>query len=89
MAVLTHVVPLAVAAREVVLEEDQVSFFEALPPGELRADAREIAHVLVPHDERARAERELVLADVGPADACHLHFHQGRVGRHVRNVQLA
>ena len=59
------------------------------PRREQAAHAGEVADVLVPHDERPAAQRQLVLADVGAADAGDLHFHQRRVGGHVRKVQLA
>jgi hypothetical protein len=74
VAILAHVVPLAVAAREVVLEEDEVALRESLVLLELAAHLREVAHVFVAHDERRAAQRQLVLADVGAADAGHLHL---------------
>ena len=86
---IAHVIPLTVAARDVMFEEHQVPFFDALVGGENAADFGEIAHVLVTHDERGATQRQAILADVGPTDAGDRHFQQRRVGRDLGQIHLA
>src|SRR5258705_9466724 len=89
MPVFTHVVPLAVAAWQVVLEEDEVAFLEPFQPLEVAADLRKGADVLVAHDERRAAQRQLVLADVGAADARDFHLEEGGVRGDVGEGEFA
>ena len=79
VTVLAQMAPLAFAARDVVLDEDQVSFLEALAFGELAARLVDVADVLVPHDHRRARRRLLVQPDVGSADSRDLHLQQGAV----------
>jgi len=88
VTVLADVIPLTVAARKVVLEEDQVAFRKSLVPRELATDLCEPADVLVAHDERRAPKRQLVLADVGAAHG-DFHFQERGVRRQVRKVELA
>ena len=89
MAVLPGVAPLALAARHIVLDEDQIAFLEALALGELAAGLGDVADVLVAHDGGLVVRRMLVELDVGAADAADLHLHQRRVGRDVRHRVFA
>src|SRR5260370_24523251 len=57
VAVLTDVVPFTMAAGQVVLQKDEVSLLHALVRREGLSDAGEIAHVLLPHHQRAAAQR--------------------------------
>src|SRR5688572_2857423 len=82
-------VPLAVAAREVMLEKHLVAFLESLVLRKQAAHLRKGADVLVTHDQRTAAQWQLVLADVGAADAGHLYFHERRVPRNVRQIEFA
>src|SRR3954468_4052101 len=76
MAVLPGVAPLALAARHVVLDEDEIALLEALARRELAAGFGDIANVLVAHDGGLAVRRVLVELDVGAANAADLHFHQ-------------
>src|SRR5258705_7546068 len=89
MPVFTHVVPLAVAAWQVVLEEDEVAVLEPFQPLEVAADLRKGADVLVAHDERRAAKRQLVLADVGAADTGNFYLEEGGVRGDVGEVDFA
>ena len=89
VAVLPGMAPLALAARDVVLDEDQIAFLEALALGELAAGLGDIADILVAHDDGRCAGRVLVKLDVGAADAADLHFHQRRIRRNVRHRVFA
>ena len=62
---------------DVVLDEDEIAFLEALALGELAAGLGDIADVLVAHDGGLVVRRMLVELDVGAADAGDLHLHQG------------
>jgi hypothetical protein len=72
-----------------VLEENEIALFESLEPLEVASHLREVADVLVPHDERRSAERQLVLAHVGAANAGDLHFQQRGIRRDVREREFA
>src|SRR5204863_519334 len=87
--VLSDVIPLAMAAGEVVLQEDKISLFQAFVRRESPSDPGEVAHVLVPHHQRATAQRQSVLAHIRPADARDLDLHQRRVIRNRWEVQFA
>ena len=76
VAVLPGVAPLALAARHIVLDEDQIAFLEALALGELAAGLGDVADILVAHDGGLVVRRVLVELDVGAADAADLHLHQ-------------
>ena len=83
--VLPGVAPLALAAADIVLDEHEVAFLEALALGELAAGLGDVADVLVAHDGGLVVRRVLVELDVGAADAGDLHLHQRGVRRHVRH----
>ncbi len=85
MPVLAGVAPLAFAAHDVVLDEDEVAFLESLAPGEFAARLGDGADILMPHDRGRVARRVLVELDVGAADAADLHLHQRGVLRDVRH----
>ena len=74
---------------DVVLDEDEVAFLEALARGELAARLGDDADVLVAHDGGLVVRRVLVELDVGAADAADLHLHQRAVGRDVRHRVFA
>ena len=52
MAILAHVIPFAVTARQIVFEKNEVAFLESFQPLEIASDLREVADVLMSHDER-------------------------------------
>src|SRR5882672_2862047 len=89
VAVLAGVAPLALAAHDVVLDEDQVAFLEAFPAGEFTPGLGDDADVLVAHDHRRRRGRRLVELDVGAADAGDLHLHERAVRRDLRHRKFA
>src|SRR5437762_11717441 len=72
-----------------MLEEDEVAFLESLEPLEVASGLRKIADVLVPHDERRAAQRQLVLTDVRATHARNLHFQQRSGGWNVRQGEFA
>ncbi len=88
MAVLSDVVPLTMATGQVVLQEDEVSLFHALVSREGLSDPGKVTHVLMPHHQRATAQRQAVLADIGPTDARDLDLHQRRVGWNRREIKF-
>src|SRR5437867_1823760 len=69
VAVFPPMAPLAIPAGEVMLEKDEITFLEPFASRELAAHARQVAHVFVTHDQRAAAQRQAILADVGAANA--------------------
>src|SRR5580704_4582948 len=69
MPVLSGMTPFALAARHVVLDENQIAFLEALALGELAAGLGDVADILVAHDGGLVARRMLVELDVGAANA--------------------
>ena len=71
------------------LEENEIALFESLEPLEVASHLREVPDVLVPHDERRPAERQLVLAHVGATDAGDLHFQQRGIRRDLRQIEFA
>jgi hypothetical protein len=77
------------AARQVVLQEDEVAFLQAFVRRERLSHPGETTDVLVPHHQRAIAQRQSVLRHVGPAHARHFHFHQGGIVGKRRQIQLA
>ena len=85
VAVLAEMAPLALAAGDIVLDEDEIAFLEALAAGELAAGLGDGADVLVAHDHRRRRRRMLVELDVGAADAGDLDLHQRGILRNVRH----
>ena len=89
MTVFAHVVPLAVAAWQIVLEEDEVPLGQPFLRGERLADPGEGAYVFVTHDQGAVAQRQPILRHVRATDARHLHLHQRRVVGYRRKVELA
>src|SRR6266536_3759006 len=88
VAILADVVPLAMAARQVVLEKDEIALVEAFLGRERLAGSGQAADVLVPHDQRAAPQRQAVLADVGPTDASDLDLQQRRIVGNRREIQL-
>ena len=76
------------AARKVMLEEHEIAVLEPLVLSKEAPDPGKRPDILVPHDERRTAERQLVLADVGAADTRNFDLHQRRVGRDVRKVEF-
>src|SRR5712671_7018695 len=88
VAVLAEVAPLALAAHDVVLDEHQVAFLEALAARELAPRLGDDADVLVAHDHRGAGGRGLVQLDVGAADAGHLHLHEGAVLGNIRHGEF-
>ncbi len=89
VAILAQMAPLAPAAHDVVLDEHQIAFLEALAPGELAARLGDGADVLVAHDHRCIGRRRLVQLDVGPADPGDLHLHERAVLRDIRHGKFA
>src|SRR4051812_5276049 len=85
MPVLAGVAPLALAAHDVVLDEDDIAFLESLALGELPAGLGNDANVLVAHDDGRRSRRRLVKLDVGAANTGHLHLHERAVRRNFRH----
>ena len=76
------------AAGQVVLEEGEITFGEARMRRECLAEPRQVADVLVPHDERPIAERQPVLRHVGAAHAGDLDAHQRRIVRNRGKIQF-
>src|SRR5271169_6649690 len=79
MTVLAKVTPLAFAARDVVLDEHEIAFLEALAPREFPARLGDVTDILVAHDDGALRRRRLVELDVGPANPGDLHLEQGAI----------
>src|SRR5215467_683969 len=52
MPVLPLMTPLALAAHDVVFDEDEIALLEALTPRELAPGLGDDADILVPHDHR-------------------------------------
>src|SRR5882724_2780591 len=73
VTILTQVTPLALAARNVVLQEYQVALFESLALGELAAGLRNVPDVLVAHDHRGARRGFSVHPHIGSADSGDLH----------------
>src|SRR5216117_624394 len=89
VAVLAEVAPLALAAHDVVLDEDEVAFLDAFAPGELAARLGDRADVLVAHDHGGIGRRRLVQLHVRPADSGDLHLHERAVLRDIRHGKFA
>ena len=85
MAILAGVAPFALAAHDIVLDEDEIAFLEALAAGELATGLGDVADVLVTHDDGRRSRRMGVELDVGAADARDFHLHQRRVVGDIRH----
>ena len=89
VAVLTLVVPLALHAGQIVLQEHEVAFLDALALQELLPGLGDDANVLMAHDHRTGGQRLGVVADVTPADAGDLHLQESRVLVDLRDRELA
>src|SRR5476651_185252 len=85
MTVLAEVAPLALAARDVVLDEDEVAFLESLAAREFAPRLGDVADVLVAHDHGLARRRCLVELHAGAAAAGDFHLHQRRVLGNVRH----
>ena len=72
-----------------MLEKDEISLFHPLSLRELGSDVRQVADVLVSHDERSAAERQPVLTHVGTADPGDFHLHQSGIRWNIRQLELA
>src|SRR5579871_4029186 len=79
VTILTQMAPLALAATDVVLDENQVTFLEAFATSELAPRFGDVADILVAHDHGARRRRRLVELHVGAANAGDLHAQQRAV----------
>src|SRR5579864_9377041 len=74
VTVLAPMTPLALAARDVVLQEYQVPLLESLAFGERAAGPGDVPDVLMAHDHRSARRRFPVQPHIGSADPGDLHF---------------
>ena len=89
MTVLAEMAPLAFTTTDVVLDENQVAFAEALAAREFAAGLGDVTDVLVAHDHGAWRRRSLVELDVGSANARDFHFEQSAIGGNLGHGKFA
>ena len=87
VAVFADVAPLALEARQVVFEEHQVAFFEALALEEFLPGLPDAADVFVAHDDVL--ERGLIVLDVAAANAGNFNLEDRRLVVDLRHLKLA
>src|SRR6476660_4030745 len=74
--VLALMTPLALAARYVMLDDDEIALFETLAARELAACFRDVTDIFVNHYHRLARRRRLVELHGRAANTGDLHFHQ-------------
>ena len=89
MPILSGMAPLAFAARDIVLDKNEIAFLKTLAASEFAAGFGNGADIFMAHDHRRIGRRMLVKLHVGAADAADFHFHQSGILRNVRHGEFA
>src|ERR1700732_2615594 len=89
MAVLAQMAPLALAAHDVMLHENQIAFLEAFAPGELAAYFSDVADIFVPHDHGSLGRWRCIHFHVSSANPTNFHPEQSAILRNFRHGKIA
>src|ERR1700680_5044023 len=81
--------PLALAAHDVVLHENQIAFLEAFAPGELAAHFSDVTDIFVPHDHGGLGGRMCIPFDVRSTNPTSYHPKQSAILRNFRHGKIA